>query len=741
MATAQAESANRTATDGTAAARPAGAGARLIRPRTASLSIRWIVTLAAAGLTTAAVLGVGGVAERNTRRALTREIEARLLLEARNLALTSTEALLTDFPELTLHPLVKEMKAKQPELAMVMVLDHDTRIQGDPDARQLGVRYAPDENLRGIKSTQHLAPGESMMSDGTVLVATAPVSHRDGRTIGTAMVGLRRDYLDSLIEAARRQQTVVLVVVLVVGIALAFFLMSSVLKPVQTLRAGIERIGRGDLDTPLRLRDRTELGLLADAVNDMASALKRAQVEMVERERLAHEVELARQIQSSLLPSRSKTAGGFVIEGSQHAAAEVGGDYFDYFGLPDGRIGIAVADVAGKGLAGCLVMSMLSALLRAYRTSHASPARLLAVLDERLGETLQSGSFVTMFYGVLDPATGEITFASAGHSPLLVYRHAEGAVEWFKTKGIPLGAVRGGAIRATLHDSVLRLEPGDLLVQFTDGVNEAFDPSGKEQFGFVRLEQVVIEAAPRGCGRVIAALHGAVEVWTENGPPTDDETVLVVSREGAPAETGSDPAPRPARATEPAPAGSDQPAAPLDRLAEARARGRCLRLSASLDALLQIREWLSEQPPPDHVVGPRFELLTTAIYEACANIAEHGCNLDPSQEFELWWVPDAKGGARGGAERASTGDKKPETTRDTPPGHFLIRDHGIPFRADNWKQTDFSDPRVRRRGRGFGLDIIHRAMSHVAYHPGTPEGNITLMTFAPEYGREELRHA
>src|SRR6185503_9757377 len=164
-------------------------------------------------------------------------------------------------------------------------------------------------------------------------------------------------------------------------------------------------------------------------------------------------------------------------EGSQRAAAEVGGDYFDYFVLADGRIGIAVADVAGKGLAGCLVMSMLSALLRAYRASIDSPAEMLAVLDERLGETLQVGSFVTMFYAVLDPMTGHVVYASAGHSPLLIYRRAQGAVEWFRTKGIPLGAVRGGAIRRTLQDAVLTLEPGDLLVQFTDGLNEAFDES------------------------------------------------------------------------------------------------------------------------------------------------------------------------------------------------------------------------------------------------------------------------
>src|SRR6185503_3627259 len=119
----------------------------ILRPRRPVLSLRWIAALGAVALTTAAVLTVGAVAERNTRQALTREIETRLLLEARNLALTSSEALLADYPELTLHPLVKEMKSEQPELALVLVLDHKGVIQGDPDARLLGTRFKRSSTL------------------------------------------------------------------------------------------------------------------------------------------------------------------------------------------------------------------------------------------------------------------------------------------------------------------------------------------------------------------------------------------------------------------------------------------------------------------------------------------------------------------------------------------------------------------------------------------------------------------
>ena len=192
---------------------------------------------------------------------------------------------------------------------------------------------------------------------------------------------------------------------------------------------------------------------------------------------------LARRIQGSLLPAVPLRQGPFEIRGSHRAAEEVGGDFYDHFLLPDGRVGLAIADVSGKGLAGCLVMSMLSAMVRAYRELESSPAALLATLDARLGETLAAGGFVTMFYGILDTERCELTYASAGHSPLIVFRHDSGRVESLRTKGIPLGAVRGGAIRGTLSDETVRIAPGDVLVQFTDGVKEAFDPSGREQFG------------------------------------------------------------------------------------------------------------------------------------------------------------------------------------------------------------------------------------------------------------------
>jgi anti-sigma regulatory factor (Ser/Thr protein kinase) len=375
------------------------------------------------------------------------------------------------------------------------------------------------------------------------------------------------------------------------------------------------------------------------------------------------------------------------VQGGQWAAAEVGGDYYDVFALPDGRVAMAIADVSGKGLAGCMIASMISALLRALRADHGSPAALLGALDERLGETLAPGSFVTMFYGVIDPETGVLTFASAGHTPLAVHRARQDQVEWIRTRGIPLGAIRGGIVRSTLEDVEVTLGPGDAAVQFTDGVNEATAPGG-EQLGFERIERVVRDAARLGAASIVEAMHTTADAWREGGAPEDDETVLVASWNLAGAT--------PADST----AAADPALEPgLRAWDAAQAAGFRLELPARLEALAAIGEWLRGIEALRAWDEERVRLAEVALYESSCNLVEHAYGGDPTRTLEIWWIPD-----------------------DT----FLIRDHGAPFRPRR-ELNDFGDPEVRRRGRGFGFEMIHLAMSDVAYYPGTAVGNLTTL--------------
>jgi serine phosphatase RsbU (regulator of sigma subunit)/anti-sigma regulatory factor (Ser/Thr protein kinase) len=677
--------------------------------------MRVVVITVTVAIVAAAVVLVGAVAEHNSRRALLREAEGRLLLEARHLALSGAGALLTDLPELTLHPLVRELTESRPEIALAAVVDHRGRVQGHADARALGTAWALPGGLAPAPIEARLRANERFLAGRDLLVAEVPVVSAAGQRVGTAVVGLRRAYVEGAVASARRQQILVVAGVLGVGVAVAFLVLTALLRPIAALRSGLERIGRGDLDTPIALRDRTELGLLADSVNDMASRLKAAQRETVERERLARELELARSIQVRLLPTGPHRLGDFVLRGSHRAAAEVGGDYFDVLPLDDGRVAVTIADVAGKGLAGCLVMSMLSVLLRALRNEHRSPSALLVAVEEQLAPTLSPGTFVTMFYGVLAPATGTLTFASAGHSPLLVWRAADARAEWIPTQGIPVGAVRGGMLRRTLEDRSVTLEPGDVLLQFTDGANEAENAAG-EPFGFDRLAEVVGSRAEQGPGDVIDAVTEALGRWTGDRPPQDDQTLLAVSRGSAAAAS--------------APSWDAVTADPVAAVADAEARGVPLALEASLDGLLVLRGWLDALPDLGDLEPVVRDVVETVIYELCANVVQHGLGPGAEGPIDVWWVPGPVGGRDPSARVGA--------------GHVVVRDRGFPFHPTRRAPLDLARHGAWKSGRGLGLDLVRRAVRDVVFRPATTAGNVVLVSFDPSAlraGSKEEGHA
>lgn len=683
----------------------------------ARVGIRTIVVSTTIAIVAIAVLAFGIVSERSTRKALTEEAEARLLLEARNLALASAGALLSELPELTLHPVVRELAESRRELAFAVVTDHRGFVQGHKDARALGRSWQLPGGLAPLAGAPRLRADEALLGSRLLIVARVPVASANGQRLGTVVVGLRRAYVDGQVEAARRQQALVVALVLAFGVAVAFLVLTALLRPIGALREGLDRIGRGDLDTPIALRDRTELGLLADTVDGMAARLKVAQHDILEKQRLEHEVRLARDIQQRLLSTRPEVRGEFTLTSGHRPAAEVGGDYVDVLPLAGGRVALAIGDVAGKGLGGCLVMTMLAAALRALRGEHRSPAGLLVALEEQLASTLKPGEFVTLFYGALDPATGVLTYASAGHTPLLLWRSAERRAEWHSTRGIPLGALRGGRLRATLEDHQVVIEPGDLMFQFTDGYNEAENARG-EAFGFDRIVEVVAGHAAEGPQAVIAALGDAMKAWSAGAAPQDDQTVLAVSRAAR------------AAGSVPGAAGLDA-ADPVARVRAAEATGHGLALPSSLDALESIGPWLAALPEVGRLQPSERILIETALHELCANVVEHGASGEDSESLDLWWMPSPV------AVEAAT------AAAVVARGHFVLRDRGYPFRPGRRRPFDPSSHTAWSRGRGLGLDIVHLVVSEVVFRPGTAEGNVTLLSIDPERARrasEERQH-
>ena len=262
---------------------------------------------------------------------------------------------------------------------------------------------------------------------------------------------------------------------------------------------------------------------VAYSYEDLAPHVRR----IVERERIKAEIDAANRIQGALLPASEPDLTGATVASHYRAASEIGGDYFDFLPLPDGRIGVAFGDVAGHGLTSGIIMAMAKSALLVQIGYDSSPGSVMRVLNDTVLKTAPRRMLMTFFYGVLDPAAHEMTFASAGHLDPYVWRARSKRLEALSSWGFPLGVRR----RDPFSEHRVEFEAGDRLILYSDGFIEAVDDDG-EPFGFERFESVISSTGARSAEDIRRALLEAVKKFTRNRPPEDDQTLVVISFEG-----------------------------------------------------------------------------------------------------------------------------------------------------------------------------------------------------------------
>lgn len=309
-------------------------------------------------------------------------------------------------------------------------------------------------------------------------------------------------------------------------------------RPLGALARAVRRIGSGDLDTELpRARGEDELAVLGQAVARMVTDLKgliehRAQA-LAASERLAHDLEIARQIQQSMLPRSWEAREGsrFAVAAALRPAREVGGDLYDFFVLDDGRLLFAIGDVSDKGIPAALFMAEAAAVLGAIGRIGERPQSILTQLDDRLSRGNDASMFLTLGCGVLDGETGRLEYASAGHDAPLV-RLASGGVRALEgDSGPALGFATGGPFET----QIAYLAPGDLIALSTDGVSETFGAGG-EAFGVARFEHILEQSTPDDFSGLPDRVIREVERFADSAYPLDDVTVLAVEFRGADVE-------------------------------------------------------------------------------------------------------------------------------------------------------------------------------------------------------------
>jgi len=315
-------------------------------------------------------------------------------------------------------------------------------------------------------------------------------------------------------------------------------IVKGIVSDVKVLTEAAARFGRGDLAHRVALSGKDEMGRLAATFNSMAESIEQNQEILLEKERLEADLSLAREIQQRMLPQAPPSIPGLDVAGLSIPSREVGGDLFYFLPVANGRLGITIGDVSGKSVPAALLMSNVLAALKSEARIVDKEDEILGHLNRLIVEQVEPGRFVTFFYGVVDPRERVLRYACAGHNPPLLMR-ASGDARWLKEAGVPLGVVP----ESTYVPHEIGLEPGDVIVLYSDGVTEAqgtptlpdaddrnddAPPPEPEFFDEARLEAVVRDARGKSAAGIVADVMQAVRSFTEGEEQSDDLTLVVV---------------------------------------------------------------------------------------------------------------------------------------------------------------------------------------------------------------------
>lgn len=472
------------------------------------------------------------VVQDRVQEVMLAQMRSKGMTVARGLAGNAGEALAAA-DRLVLAELVDKAVRQEPGIRLAALVDTQNRILAHTDFRQEGKFYGSTglaaRATSGEVMEEYDLDGEPCL-DFAVPIRLEGKGAQDVKWLGSAHVVY---LLAPLREAIHRTLTTLLIIALagmVLGTVVTILLVRRITRPVLRLARAAEAVGQGNLDGKVDIRSRDELGQLAATFNQMTANLKQAQADLIVKERLQHEMEMAREIQGILIPKAAPALAGYSLGMLYLGCEEVSGDYLDFLDVGQGSWGMVVADVSGKGVPGGLVMAQFRSTLRSLAIGNKSPGKVLAQTQEKLHGDMRADMFVTVSYLVLDAAKHSLTITRAGHPAALLYRYATRRCELLAPSGVALGIAEPAIFESFLSEKKVLLEPGDLLLMYTDGVDESCN-NRQELFGNRRLVECLQTEAALPANQIIERISQAIKKFIQDAPQHDDMTMIVLKRE------------------------------------------------------------------------------------------------------------------------------------------------------------------------------------------------------------------
>jgi sigma-B regulation protein RsbU (phosphoserine phosphatase) len=324
---------------------------------------------------------------------------------------------------------------------------------------------------------------------------------------------------------------VVTVLVIGVGAVVSFLIANSVAAPIESLVDDVRQIARGNLHHRTHVRVGGEVASLAREIDKMAAGLREAQEAELEHSAREREIEVADEVRESLLPSGTPQVAGYDLFALQVGCSSPGGDFYDVLPYPDGSIGLLVCEVNGPGIPGALIGATTRAYASALLPRISDVREGFCELNRHLARGIRPGLYVSALYALLDPATGEVEVACAGHKvPLLHHVASEGRLVRYQPEGFALGFDKGSVFDQRLETVRLTLAPGDRLVLSNTGPIQVVDPSG-EEWGEERFYRLALRRAGERSEDLMGRLEGALDAFADEAEYPHDISVITIRRD------------------------------------------------------------------------------------------------------------------------------------------------------------------------------------------------------------------
>ncbi len=462
---------------------------------------------------------------------------------ALNIANNGVNFILDNQNDIALSELVSNVRKSVDIISYITIINTRNLIIADTDTRRLFTRYNLPKGLKKLKNKKLLI-GEyrqirsvkignrKITKINEYINISVPVLF--GKTkIGEVHVALNKSQIDKAEGLSNYNTRVFFVTILVglVGIVGIFFLASIFIQPIRKLSNAMALVGSGERSLAEFGGTVSEFSEIGKAFDEMVGRLRNQESQLTDQTRIKKEMQLAKDIQETLLPSEIPETEGFELAGNYMSALEMGGDYYDFFEVAKDVLGLVVGDVSGKGIGAALIMTMVRTAMRTEARGNKRAADVMVRLNNLIADDIKKGMYITLFYVVLDSKKRTISYASAGHNPMILYRSSEDNTYFLNPKGFAVGLQLSdmNLFKKQIKSENITLAKGDLLFIYTDGITEAMN-SDRDQFGEGRLIDFIKHNHHLDPEKFSSEMDLEISRFTGDFPQSDDITYIIIKQ-------------------------------------------------------------------------------------------------------------------------------------------------------------------------------------------------------------------